>query len=115
MSLSNSSFTKVINYNLNVSKLFLQIPFSYNEKIEKLEEVLKKVLDEIKKDKDVKGVEMLGVDGFEDSYINYALAVDCNPNTHIRVKRILLRNIKMAFDENGISIPYNQLDIHIEK
>ena len=115
MSLSNSSFTKVINYNLNVSKLFLQIPFSYNEKIEKMEEVLKKVLDEIKKDKDVKGVEMLGVDGFEDSYINYALAVDCNPNTHIRVKRILLRNIKMAFDENGISIPYNQLDIHIEK
>lgn len=115
MSLSNSSFTKVINYNLNASKLYLQIPFSYEAKIEKVEEVLKKVLEELKKEKDVKGTELLGVDSFEDSCINYAIAVDCNANTHIGVKRKLLRNIKKAFDENRISIPYNQLDVHIEK
>lgn len=115
MSLSNSSFTKVINYNLDNPKLYLTIPFGYEEKIEKIEEILKKVLDDLKKDKDVKATSLLGVDSFEESFITYALEVDCVTSTQFRIKRVLLRNIKMAFDENGIVIPYKKLDVHIKK
>lgn len=115
MSLSNSSFTKVINYNLNSPKLYLTIPFGYEEKIEKVEEILKKVLEELKKDKDVKATTLLGVESFEESCILYAIEIDCKTSTQFRIKRLLLRNIKMAFDENGITIPYNKLDVHVKK
>lgn len=115
MSISNSSFTQVINYNLEHPKIFLQIPFGYDTEIIKVEEVLSNTLEELKKDKDVKNTELLGVESFEESCINYSVAVDCNTGTQIRIKRILLRNIKMAFDENRIIIPYNKLDVHIEK
>ena len=115
MSLSNSSFTKVINYNLDTPKLYLTIPFSYEEKIEKVEEILEKILAEIKKDKDVKATLLLGVDSFEEDFINYAFEVDCKTGTQFRIKRLLLRNIKKAFDDNGVVIPYKQLDVHVKK
>ena len=115
MSLSNSSFTKVINYNLENPKIYLQIPFGYNEKIEKIEEVLTKVLEEIKIDKDVKNTELLGVESFEESYINYSIAIDVTSGQQFRIKRQILKKIKISFDENKIVIPYNQIDIHIEK
>lgn len=115
MSLSNSSFTKVINYNLSNPKLFLTIPFSYDEKIEKIEEILTEVLEKIKNEKDVKGVQLLGVESFLESSILYALEIDCMPSTQFGIKRKLLRNIKMSFDENGIMIPYNKLDVHVKK
>ena len=38
MILSNSSFNKIINYNLNPPSIYIQIPFGYDEKIEKIEE-----------------------------------------------------------------------------
>lgn len=115
MSLSNSSFSKVINYNLEKPKLYLKIPFSYEDEIKKVEEVLTNVLNDIKSNSNVIKTELLGVDDFEESCINYAIAVDCKPNTQVLVKRILLRDIKLAFDENKITIPYNQLDVHIDK
>jgi small conductance mechanosensitive channel len=115
MVLSNSSFNKIINYNLNPPKIYLLIPFSYDEKIEKIETVLTKVLEDLKKDKNVKKYQLLGVDSFEESCINYALEVDCLVGSQHMIRRKLLKNIKLAFDEEKIVIPYNQVDIHIEK
>ena len=115
MSISNSAFNKVINYNLGDSRLFISIPFGYDEKVENVERVLDEVLKEIKKERNIKKTELLGVEEFEDSCIKYAVAIECKPNTHIATKRLFLRNVKSAFDENNIVIPYNKLDIHIEK
>ena len=116
MILSNSSFNKVTNFNLETPRLFVKIPFSYEEDLLKIESIIDKVLKALKEeDKDVKKIEMLGVDSFEESFINYAVAIDCNVGTYVKVRRKFLRNIKLAFDKNKIAIPYNQLDVHIEK
>ena len=115
MILSNSSFNKVINYNLNTQKIYLEIPFSYDEKIEKIESILSDVLVEIKKEKEVKKTELLGVNEFKDSFIVYALDVDCSVGNQFKIKRLLLKKIKTRFDSEGVVIPYNQLDVHIEK
>ena len=112
---SNSSFTEVINYNMNHSKLILYIPFSYNIKIENIEKALKKVQEEIEKNSDVYKMELLGVDDFNESSINYAIEIECKPMKHIGVKREVLKIIKNTFDDNKIEIPYNQLDIHIKE
>lgn len=113
--LSNSSFSEVINYNLNHSKVVIGIPVRYDIDMAKLEEVLTKVQKEIEKDKNVYHMELLGVDEFGDSAIIYAIMIECYPVTQIGVKREALKLIKNAFDEEGIEIPYNQLDVHIEK
>ena len=113
--LSNSSFTEVINYSLNHTNLVITIPISYETKIEKLEKILENLIPEIKKNKNVYEVTLLGIDSFDDSCIKYAIVLECVEMTHFGVKREVLKLIKNKFDEEKISIPYNKLDIHIEK
>lgn len=113
--LSNSSFNEVINYNLNHSKVVISLPVSYDVSIDYLEDVLKEVKKSIEKNKNVYSMELLGLDQFADSSIIYAIVVECVAMTHYGVKREVLKLIKEVFDEKGIVIPYQQIDIHIEK
>ena len=116
MILSNSSFNKVTNFNLKTPRLFIEIPVSYNEDLLKVEKVIDKTLNNLKENnKDVKKVELLGVNSFGDSSMKYAVSIECNIGTYVRIKRVFLRDIKIAFDKSKISIPFNQLDVHIEK
>ena len=113
--LSNSSFTEVINYNLNPTVLFMEIPFGYDVKLEVIEEILNNVSKELKKDKNVRKVDLLGINSFEDSYLKYAFAIECNAMTHYAIKREALKQIKLGMEDKGISVPYNKVDINLKK
>lgn len=113
--LSNSSFTEVINYNLHPTNLFLEIPFGYDVKIEVIEEILNNVSKEIKKNKDVIDVQLLGINNFESSYLLYAFVVECNAMTHYAIKREVLKLIKLGMEDKGISVPYNKMDVMLKK
>lgn len=113
--LANSCFQEVINYNLNPSKILIYVPVGYEVEIEKIEEILENIKKEIVKNKDVRSMDLLGVDEFKDSYISYAIVVECASMTHFGIKRQVLKLIKREFDKEGIEIPYNQLDVHIDK
>lgn len=113
--LSNSSFQEVINYNLNHSKALISVPVSYDVDLKRLEEILEKVRVEVLKKKEVYQMELLGIDQFGDSSIHYLISVECVPVTHFRIKREVLMIIKKIFDEEGIEIPYQQLDVHVKK
>lgn len=115
MTLSNSSFTEVINYNLNHSKIVVNIPVGYEVNIERVEKILKDIKAIIDKEGDVYSMELLGIDAFLDSSINYAVILECKSMTHFGIKRKLFGLVKKKFDEEGIVIPYNQIDVHIEK
>lgn len=115
MTLSNSSFTEVINYNLNNSKVLIKIPVSYDIKLENLEKVLNNIKTIIEEEKDVYSMDLLGIDEFGDSSIKYAIILECAPLSHYAIRRKLLGLIKKEFDKNNIVIPYNQIDVHIEK
>ena len=49
------------------------------------------------------------------SSIDLGLHLYVKPADFFPTKCRLLENIKLAFDANGISIPFNQLDVHIDK
>lgn len=38
----------------------------------------------------------------------------CKTGDYWTVNYDLLESVKTAFDENGISIPFNQLDVHVK-
>lgn len=114
-SLANSSFTEVINYSLNHSNLVLYIPVSYDTNIDKLESVLESICDKIKENENVCKTTLLGIDSFNDSCMKYAILIECIELTHHGVRREFLKLVKNKFDKEGITIPYNKLDIHIEK
>lgn len=113
--ISNSSFTEVINYSLSNTELFLKLGVSYNTDIDKLEEVLEGVKDDILKVENVKDVTFLGVDELSESAIIYIIQISCKSMTAIGVKRKVLKLIKQEFDKKGISIPYNTVDVNIRK
>ena len=115
MILSNSSFNKVVNFNLNHTKLVLMIPVSYDTKIEHLESVLEEIKKEVVKMKHVYTMELLGVDEFADSSVNYAVMIDCAAMQHVGIKRQVLKLIKLRFDQEGIEIPYQKVDVNIMK
>ena len=112
MTLSNSSFTEVINYSLNHSNLLLTIPISYDVKIEKIEKIFEEIKESIKENENVYDMTLLGIDSFDDSFMKYAIMIECVEMTHYGVKRAALKLIKQKFDKENIKIPYNKLEIH---
>jgi len=58
---------------------------------------------------------IIGVAGQEDNHISIDLKVWCKTEDDWRVKYFLEENVKLAFDEAGITIPFPQMDVHIKK
>lgn len=111
---SNRNISEVINHSLEPSLATVVVGVSYDEDLEKVERVLnslfKRLNNEIKMlEEDIK---ILGVESFSSSSIDYKIVVKVKPTTQYDVERILKKEIKMEFDKNNISIPYNQLVVH---
>ncbi len=114
--ISNSSITTIKNYSQSDSLLVMDLPVSYTTDIDKLEKVLKIVGKKIEKLENVKGkVELLGIEAFDSSSINYRITVLCKPYTHFAIKRQSLILIKKEFDKEGIEIPYTKLDVYVKE
>lgn len=113
--LSNSSFNEVINYNLSNYKQVLKIPLSYKTSITAFEKILTNLKKEILNIENVQSYTLLGINDFNSSSIEYAIELECKPMCQYSIKRKVLRLIKDAMDQNGMEIPYNKLDVKIEK
>ena len=56
---------------------------------------------------------MIGVANHGDSAIIMDVKAWCETDDYWDVEFDLTENVKKAFDENGIIIPYPQMDVHI--
>lgn len=50
-----------------------------------------------------------------ESSIDLTAKIWCKNDDYHALKADMLENVKIAFDNNGISIPYPQLDVHVKK
>lgn len=110
--LANSSLT-----NVTVTpdrRMSLLIGISYDSDIKKAKEVIQKILSEEKaviKTKD----RQVFVDELADSAVVLGVRCYMLNEDYWEGRWRILENIKYALDENGIQIPYPQMDVHVRE
>ena len=95
-------------------RLDISIDISYNNKIDDVKKSINSVLDKekrIDREKDI----FVRVTNYKESSIEYTIRVWVIKEDYWNTKFDLLEALKNKFDQDGIVIPYNQLDIHIDK
>ena len=90
----------------------IDIPMSYDTKLDKAEKVIGDIISKIEKHDGVDNCEYRGVNEFADSSIKYQIKVYCSPTKKVQIRRDALRYILLGLEENDMLIPFNQIDVH---
>lgn len=94
-------------------KLDLRVSISYNDDIRKAKEIIEKLLLE-----DENVLSDQGYDVFVHELADSGIIIGCRAwtktNQYWQVRWRMFENIKYSFDEQGIQIPYNQIDVHMK-
>ena len=105
----------LVNYTSEgIRRLDINMDVSYDNDIEKVKKVLNNIVEKderVIKDKDI----FVRLTDYKDSSMVYTIRVWTKSSDLWNLKFDLLEKIKSEFDENDISIPYNQLDVHIKE
>ncbi|MCR5509013.1 MAG: mechanosensitive ion channel [Lachnospiraceae bacterium] len=109
--LSNTTITNVTYY--DVRKLEIIVPVSYNNDIDKVKEVLKELLENEEYVIRSKQIQIF-INSFASSSIEMGMRFFVKKSEYWTSRWKCLENIKKAFDKNGITIPYEQIDIHLD-
>ena len=105
----------IVNYSSKETKrVDLTFSVAYEEDVTKVKNVLVNIL---KKNPLVleDPAFFVGISMHGDSAINFAVKAWCKTEDYWTVYYDLLETVKVRFDEEGISIPYPQMDLHVKK
>jgi small conductance mechanosensitive channel len=89
----------------------LVIGISYDDDIKKAKEILNSVVEADERVLKDKGI-TVAVSELADSSVNFVVRAWVNTPDYWNVKFDLTENIKITFDNEGITIPYPQQDVH---
>ncbi len=109
------SSAEIVNYSItDTRRLDLTFSIAYENDFEKAKEIL---LDLCKKHELVleSPAPMVRVSGHNTSSIDILTRVWTKSGDYWTVNFDLLEQVKLAFDKNGIEIPYNKLDVNVKK
>lgn len=104
-----------VNYSKEAERcLIIDLDVSYNNDVLHVKKTLNNV---IKKEKRVLGDKTIFIrlTNYKESSMQYTIKVWVKSSDYLDVKFDLLEKIKMEFDKEKITIPYNQLDVHLDK
>ena len=111
----NLANSPLINYSKEKDRrLDIAIDVSYDNSIDDVLKCLKAIINKekrVNKEKDI----FVRLTNYKESSIEYTIRVWVDKDDFWNVKFDLLEDIKKEFDKENITIPYNQLDVHIEK
>ncbi len=113
--INNSDLKNILNRSNYRSVTVCDVGISYDTDLEKLDPILEQILADIKdKHSDVfnGGIKCCGVESLSDSSVVLRIVADVDEKNIYSGRRILNRELKIAFDKHNISFPYPQLDIH---
>jgi small conductance mechanosensitive channel len=105
----------IINYSArDTRRIDMVFGIGYDDDMRKAKEIMQQVIDadeRVLKDPACQ----IAVSELADSSVNFVVRPWVNSGDYWGVRFDLTERIKLAFDEQGISIPYPQMDIHMNK
>ena len=117
ISIPNGNLANQVSVNYSkepIRRLDINIDVSYENDVELVKKTLNSIINKEKRviqDKDI----FIRLTDYKESSMLYTIRIWVNSTDYWNVKFDLLEEIKKHFDKENISIPYNQLDVHINK
>jgi small conductance mechanosensitive channel len=111
-SLANTSLTNVTAQDKR--RLDFTVGISYDADLKKAKAILEDLFkkdEAIKKDKEI----VVFVDSLGDSAVVLGARGWVASGDYWNTRWRILENVKLALDENGIGIPYQQIDVHVKE
>lgn len=97
----------------NIRRVDFTFNTAYDSDIDKVKKIITEILES--HPKALKNPEcFVRLSAHNDSALTYTARVWCKTDDYWDVNFDVIESVKKAFDENGIQIPYNQLDVHID-
>ena len=112
---NNSDIRNFQNRSRNNSVALVLVAVAYSTDLRKLEKLLKEKLPSLKEehpDLYLTVPRYLGVDELADSGVNLKFAADVTEENIFAAQRMLARDLKNLFDDNGVEIPFPQVVVH---
>ena len=103
----NGNMTRIINHSQNDKSLIIPIFVSYKQDTQTALALIEKTINEAyeKSEKMTNNPKLLGVSAMNDFSIQISVIAYCEAQNQFDVRREMLKEIKLAFDKNGILMP----------
>lgn len=114
--ISNRNISEVTNYSLNKILLSIDVNAPYEEEYEKINKLLEEIVKNLSKNSIFNNIVLApGIEDLSSSSVVYRINALINYKDRLIAKREILKEIKVIFDKNKISIPYTQIEVHNAK
>ena len=112
--IANHYLDKLVNYSLNNSLAIVDVGVAYEEDADKVEKVLNELASKLNGtiEHTTGDIQVLGIIELADSSLVYRVTVETESMQHYAVERYLRKEIKRAFEESKVKIPYPQIEVH---
>ncbi|MBD3282637.1 MAG: mechanosensitive ion channel [Candidatus Portnoybacteria bacterium] len=115
--ISNGGISKASNLSKEFARVNVDIGVSYDSDLEKVIKVVNEVGKDLANDSEwgkhiIKAPEFLRVNAFQDSAIEIKILGETKPLQQWNVMGELRKRLKIAFDKEGIEIPFPQRVVH---
>ena len=117
ITIPNGTITNSVIENYSAEKIRrvdLEFNTAYDCDIEKVKKIITEVLESHPKAL-INPEIFVRLSAHNESALTYTARVWCKTEDYWDVNFDVIESVKKAFDENHIQIPYNQLDVHIDK
>ncbi len=112
--INNSAITTIVNQTQAESLAKCTIGISYDESIERVEEVINANLPRMREEipKLTSDIRYLGVNALSASSVDLLFVANCKEEDIYQVQRDMNRQLKLLFDANDITIPFPQVVVN---
>lgn len=109
VSIANRNIDKV---EVDTGYIYIPVPLPLNLKLEKADEIMKEIAKKLQKTELVASAGYQGLTTINNSSLSYQVVATCEPTDRLQARRNCLHAIIETLEENRITIPYEQLDVH---
>ncbi|MBR0138398.1 MAG: mechanosensitive ion channel family protein [Erysipelotrichaceae bacterium] len=111
----NGQITTVINYSGDYNMAVVQVPTPYDEDTAHVKDIIQEVADLYYRENEeicLEEPKVVAVTAYNESDVQITVYIKAKGRNHYIIQNGLRFRIKERFDKEGISIPFNQIDVH---